>query len=249
MLKFGPTADENREAIGSGVYDEAPYFLRETSTKDAVIEFQVLVHADQVAFTTSSTVTHYVKAEHYKMWEMSMYTGEKEIGYFPVYDGITKAAKKQLTDFIIKSRDYLANYEGVSVSSEQMSVLMFLLPTHLDEIYENLKMIVDECNGSVLASKAGSWLAEKCRVARLNRKRYQQASFDTKEKHSRWLKALIETRLMHHILTNDHCTVELHYDPNDETIYSKTKTTYKRSLSSASSSQGGSEGPAKRMRF
>ena len=249
MLKFGPTAEEHRKQLGSGVYDSNPYFLRETSTKDAVIEFQVLVLADEVAFTSGSTVTHYVKAEHLKMWEMMTYTGHSEIGDFPVDDTITKAAKKQLKEFIIQSRDYLANYEGVSVSSEQMSVLMFLLATHLDLIYENLKIIVDRCDGRVLASNAGSWLAGQCRVARYNRDRYKQATFDTKEKHSRWLKALIETRLMHHILTNDHCTVELHYDADNEKIYSNTKTTYKRSLSSEGSTQGSSEGPAKRIRF
>ena len=249
-LKFGPIPEGERDnSNGSGSKDSWHVeFKREVSTKWAVVDFQTMARGDSLVWTTGSTVKYYVQNQHKRINSgIQVWEEEKSIGKFKFGQEASKPFVGQIWKFVGENMSYLGNYFDVPISSEQFNVLAFLSESHLKDIYDCLNEYLHEKKTRAKAADVGQHLISKLWVAQKNRQIYQKITLDPAKRTSRWLKALIETRLMHFIRCNDDCENEIHYDDVEYDILTSPRRSKRDHASSSSWMDEDSR--SKRVRF
>ena len=249
-LKFGPIPPDERDYnSGTGCKDTWHVeFQREVSTKWAVVDFQTMARGGSLVWTTGSTVKYYVQSQHRRInYGCTVWEEEKSIGKFQFGQEASKPFVDQIWRFVGENMSYLGNYFDVPINSEQFQTLAFLSDSHLKDIYDCLNGYLQERNSRTKAADVGQHLISKLWVAQRNRQFYQKIPIDPSKKQSRWLKALIETRLMHFIRCNDSCENEIHYDDEDDDIFMSPRRNKRDHASSSSWMDDDSR--SKRARF
>ena len=164
---------------------------------------------------------------------MQVWEEERSIGKFVFGQQASKPFVEQIWRFVGDNMSYLGNYFDVPINSEQFNTLAFLSESHLKDIYDCLNDYLHEKKTRAKAADVGQHLITKLWVANRNRQKYKDIPHDPTKKCSRWLKALIETRVMHFIPCNDDCLNEIHYDENTQEVYTISKK-YKRAKAASS---------------
>ena len=230
-IYFGPTIRNETQERGCSSQERAK-FKRATSLKDAMIEFAILGLMDEFIGTAGSTVSFIVEAINARMTN-----GFKNVQYIGDYDvpkTPTKNFRDQMREFVRKHSDKMRNQQDVSLNHEQANVLDFLNDHHLEEMHQVLTKCLN--GGPMLGSKLGSLFLDHCRVAKLNKDRFQQIKV-TKAHSQHWLKSLLKGKLRQWSAKNPQ--VGHHIDMDEDGLVTlRMKPTSSLHLPSSSSSSG-----------
>ena len=246
QISFGPLSEDKRIRSGGNMGDANPKFVRETDSKDALVDFLVLALCDDFYGTTGSTVTHYVRAQNERMNGALCFGINETIGDYTIGGSTTMKFRLDVHHYLRKNLPFFQNTPHAILSHQQQNVLDFLNASHLKEIYTTLTTHLLSKGGRDLASASGQVLSEKCRVANLNRKRFKDC--ETAEKGQHWLKALLNTRLFVFCVEEPSCEYEIHFDDATHELCLIEKDHQQMGSSSASSSSA-MPPPQKKMRM
>ena len=233
MISFGPVNDSKRIRSGSGCNDHKPAFKRETDTDDALLDFLTLAKMDNIYFTAGSSVKFFVLSQNARMHSGPTFGFAETIGEYPVAEKASLKFRNACRHFVQSNMDSFRDLGPMQISHEQHNVLDFLSSAHLHEIYQTLEAHLLRKNGRALASECGNVLSQNCRVAFLNRRRYQDCQPVLKGQH--WMKALLNTRLLHYCSESATVNHEIHYDESSHELFLMNKP-MKRQFEQGSSS-------------
>ena len=217
MLSFGPVHESKRIRSGTGCNDTKPAFKRETNTDDALLDFMTLAKMDDVYFTKGSSVEHFVRAQNARMHGGANYGVAEVIGDYNIAEKASVKFRLACRHFVQNNMDSFREVGPMQISHEQHNVLDFLSSGHLNEIYHTLETHLLKKNGRALASECGNVLSQNCRVVYLNRKKYQGCQPVLKGQH--WMKALLNTRLLHYCSESVTIHNEIHYDESTHELF------------------------------
>ena len=246
VVKFGPTLPTERILKGgASCMDPNPKFKREANTRTAIVEWLCLAMCDDCYFTTGSSVTHYIRAQNARLHGGPSFGMDQEIGKYDLGQKPTLKFVNNCHKFVKSNHMHIRLWANTQLSHEQSAVLDFLNNAHLEDIYKTMNEFISSKDGRARAADVGQYLQKNCRVASLNRKKFLECPAKAGGQH--WMKALLNTRLLHFSMTHSKVENEIHFDEDTHEIYTISKTN-KRQLGTSSSSSTAVESTDKKMR-
>lgn len=244
-LTFGPTQYDNDRAAGTSSCEGA-WLKRQTFTKEAVIEFCVMALCDEFVGTAGSTVTFFVEAMN-RRFNAKAFSSVTIIGDYDVPARPTMQFRQDVRNFIEKSFDHMRDTTEVTVTHEQQNVLDFLNDNHLYDMYDSLSTILIENNCVLPGARAGEIFLQRCKVASLNRKKFNEQAV-TRAHNQHWFKALLKGRMKDYCSKTESIEFFIHMD-DSHVLRLVPKGNSEEMGNDPSSSSAGESPMSKKRRF
>ena len=234
QVDFGPVTYNKAHTVK---WTDGGHFTRASKPQEALVEFTIMALCNIYIGTAGSTVWFIVQALNVK-YNSKNFDFIQIIGNWHVPDHPTMKFRQQTAEIMQRAACHLIDPDTYNINNEQANVLNFLTDYHVKDIYDIIVDVLTDAPGRSMpsATLCKDHLLPKCRVAKLNRDKYNNTRQSQAGQH--WFKALLNYKIRQLVMNHGPDAISIDMDKNGMVYLIDTFDHNQKTQTSSSSSSG-----------